>query len=70
MWRSALVVFLLGSASVVSAAPVDFASAESRYAKLDGHRIHYKSLGGGTEAVVLVHGWASDMNFWREQVRV
>lgn len=69
MWRSALVVILLGSASAALAAPVDFASAESRYAKLDGHRVHYKSLGSGAEAVVLVHGWASDMNFWREQVR-
>jgi pimeloyl-ACP methyl ester carboxylesterase len=69
MKRTALVAVLLVCASVASAAPADLASAESRYAKLDAHRVHYKSIGSGAEAVVLVHGWASDMNFWREQAR-
>jgi pimeloyl-ACP methyl ester carboxylesterase len=42
--------------------------APSRYARLDGNRVHYKSLGTGKTAVVLVHGWCSDMTFWDEQV--
>jgi pimeloyl-ACP methyl ester carboxylesterase len=35
---------------------------------MDGSRIHYKSIGGGREAVVFVHGWTCNMNFWRAQV--
>jgi pimeloyl-ACP methyl ester carboxylesterase len=42
--------------------------APSRYATLDGSRVHYKSLGSGREAIVLVHGWTCNMNFWRLQV--
>lgn len=44
------------------------AEAESRFADLDGTRVHYKSYGKGNEAVVFVHGWTCDMNFWRTQV--
>jgi len=44
------------------------ATAPSRFAKLDGHKIHYKSLGEGKTAIVLVHGWSCDLTFWKEQV--
>lgn len=43
-------------------------SAPSRYARVDGVRVHYKSVGTGPRAVVLVHGWACDLQFWRRQV--
>jgi len=36
------------------------AAAPSRYAKLDGHRIHYKVLGQGKTTLALVHGWSCD----------
>jgi pimeloyl-ACP methyl ester carboxylesterase len=42
--------------------------APSRFAKLDKLRVHYKSLGTGKTALVLVHGWCCDMSFWNEQV--
>ena len=44
--------------------------APSRFATLDGHRIHYKSVGGGSgsDALVFVHGWTCDMSVWRLQV--
>ena len=44
------------------------ADAPSHYAKLDGARVHYKSIGKGASAIILVHGWTCDMNFWRSQV--
>ena len=44
--------------------------APSRFAVLDGVRIHYKSLGTGRSAVVLVHGWACDLSVWRSQTPV
>ena len=46
------------------------AEAPSRYAKLDGHRVHYKSYGKGKEALVFIHGWACDLTFWRMQAPV
>jgi pimeloyl-ACP methyl ester carboxylesterase len=33
----------------------------------DGVHIEYRILGSGEPAVVLVHGWASDANYWQEQ---
>ena len=40
----------------------------SRFATVDGIRVHYKSIGSGDRALVLVHGWTCDMTFWRDQV--
>jgi pimeloyl-ACP methyl ester carboxylesterase len=42
--------------------------AESRFAMLDGARVHYKSYGKGGEAVVFIHGWTCDISFWRMQI--
>lgn len=42
-------------------------AGESRDAKLDGHRIHYESHGKGREALVFVHGWTCNLNFWSRQ---
>lgn len=39
-----------------------------RFAKLDGMRVHYRDSGKGDEALVFVHGWTCDLNFWRMQV--
>jgi len=44
------------------------AAAPSRFAACDGARVRYKSLGGGREALVFVHGWSCDLDFWRFQV--
>jgi len=51
--------------------PATLEGAPSRFAKLDGHRVHYKSLRAGLkarEALVFVHGWSCDLEFWRLQV--
>jgi pimeloyl-ACP methyl ester carboxylesterase len=49
-----------------SKSPLD--DAPSRFANLDKLRVHYKSLGTGKTALVLVHGWSCDLSFWSEQV--
>ncbi len=46
------------------------AEAPSRFAKLDGTRIHYQSYGTGKQAVVFIHGWTCDLTFWRLQAPV
>ncbi len=40
---------------------------ESRFAKLDGARIHYVNYGKGDEALVMVHGWTQNIDGWRDQ---
>ena len=40
----------------------------SRFATLDGHRIHYQVSGSGSQTLVFVHGWACDASVWRLQV--
>lgn len=42
--------------------------ASSHFAKLDGFRVHYKSYGKGQDALVFVHGWTCNINFWRGQI--
>jgi pimeloyl-ACP methyl ester carboxylesterase len=41
---------------------------ESRFAKLDGSRIHYKSYGKGDEAIILIHGWGGNLEIWSEHI--
>ena len=45
----------------------DLQSADppSRYATVDGIRVHYQSVGKGSPAVVFIHGWTCDLTFWR-----
>ena len=42
--------------------------AQSRSAKLDSARIHYVNYGKDREALVLIHGWTSNLEFWRDQI--
>src|SRR5258706_9525906 len=42
--------------------------AESRYASLDGARIHYESYGKGRAALVLIHGWSCSIDYWRDHI--
>jgi pimeloyl-ACP methyl ester carboxylesterase len=38
---------------------------KARVADFDGVKVHYDSWGKGSEAVVLVHGWTCNAEFWR-----
>lgn len=42
-------------------------TGEPSDAKLDGHRVHYVNLGIGREALVFIHGWTCNLNFWSRQ---
>jgi pimeloyl-ACP methyl ester carboxylesterase len=48
--------------------PAQVSTAEARYAKLDGHRVHYESYGTGREAIVLIHCWTCNLGFWKQQI--
>lgn len=48
----------------VSAAP---GGLTSHFAKLGTNRVHYAIGGTGEKTLVFVHGWAANLDFWREQ---
>ncbi|HEX4588925.1 MAG TPA: alpha/beta hydrolase [Gemmataceae bacterium] len=49
-------------------APADvLAKAPSHFATSADGKVHYKSLGEGTTAVVFVHGWCCDHTVWNDQ---
>lgn len=70
-----LTIALLGAPAATAQKP-SASDGISRYVKFDpgldagsdGARIHYKSHGKGKEALVLIHGWSCNLDYWRDQV--
>lgn len=54
-------------ATLVLGAPDLLRDAPSRYAVLEGRRVHYKSVGEGPLALIFVHGWSCSLEVWRLQ---
>ncbi|HEX6043855.1 MAG TPA: alpha/beta hydrolase [Pyrinomonadaceae bacterium] len=51
------------------AIPIAAKDGESKYATLEGAKIHYQSYGGnGKDAFVLVHGWGCQLGYWKYQI--
>jgi pimeloyl-ACP methyl ester carboxylesterase len=69
-------LFLLTTAVMVATATFTqtasaqpkIAQPESRFAKLDGARVHYVNYGKGDDALVLIHGWTQNIDAWRDQI--
>jgi len=40
----------------------------SHYAAVGTNKVHYVTAGKGDKALVFVHGWSGNLDFWREQV--
>ena len=63
----------VGGSTVFATSPIpepverSLPGSESRYATVDGIRVHYESYGKGRDALVFVHGWTCDTTFWQEQ---
>lgn len=43
-------------------------TGDSRFALLNGNKVHYETYGAGEEAVVFVHGAMSDLTYWKPQI--
>ena len=63
-----LLVLFTGVQSLRANERLPLGEAPSRFATLDGFRVHYKSYGTGIDALVFVHGWTCNMGFWRGQI--
>ncbi len=57
-------------AAVLALTVETLSDAPSRFATLDGHRVHYKVLGSGPRTLVFVHGWTCSLEMWRLQAPV
>lgn len=53
---------------LLSAGVAHSSELESRFAKYGETKVHYQMSGKGREALIFVHGWTCDSNFWRGQV--
>jgi pimeloyl-ACP methyl ester carboxylesterase len=62
------VLCLLLIACTAAAQNTKNSQSKSRYTSLDGTRIHYQSYGKGSEALVLIHGWSCNIDYWRDQI--
>src|SRR6266511_2823266 len=65
------IVIALLATSVLSGAALSQAKEsppQDRFAKLDTIRVHYRNYGEGKEAVVFVHGWSCNLNFWKANI--
>lgn len=40
----------------------------SKFATLDGAKVHYLNYGEGSDALVLIHGWTQSIDAWRDQI--
>ena len=60
----ALICCLSASAAFAQPAP----KPQSRFAQLEGMRVHYQNYGRGSEALIFIHGWTCNANFWKANV--
>ena len=69
-FKQILLAMLLLCVAMPVAIPAALAAkdGESKFATLNGAKIHYKSYGAGSDAFVLVHGWSSNLEAWGYQV--
>jgi len=72
--RVLAVAIVLAAVATFGAAENSYASADkdvtgkSKFAKLDGAKIHYVNYGNGSDALVLIHGWTMNVDNWRDQI--
>ena len=65
------IVIALFATSVLSGAALSQTKEtppQDRFAKLDTMRVHYQNYGEGKEAVVFIHGWSCNLNFWKANI--
>ncbi len=63
-----LLLVLCGLMLMPTAAAQKQSQTESRFATLDGARIHYQNYGKGRDALVLIHGWTCSIEYWRDLI--
>jgi pimeloyl-ACP methyl ester carboxylesterase len=74
-FRVLAVAVILAAVATFGATETTYASddknvtGKSKFAKLDGAKIHYVNYGKGSDALVLIHGWTMNVDNWRDQIQ-
>ncbi len=69
IFRSCLISFLLIVAlSTPRARLAAEIKPEDRFAKFDSMKVHYQNYGKGDEAIIFIHGWTCNLNFWKANI--
>ena len=63
-----VVVAVLLSPAITTAQDKKAESSLSKFASLDGAKIHYVNFGQGSDALILIHGWTQSIDAWRDQI--
>jgi len=64
---TAAALLLLGCKTTPSQTAGSSEQAKSHYATFGTNKVHYLVEGKGSHTIVLVHCWAGNLDFWREQ---
>jgi pimeloyl-ACP methyl ester carboxylesterase len=68
----AVVITAAPAATAKKSTPHDGESLYTKFSRPDGVRgglkVHYKSYGKGSEALVLIHGWSQNIDSWRDSI--
>jgi pimeloyl-ACP methyl ester carboxylesterase len=59
-----------GDATASKISSQTLATGRSHFVTHNTDRIHYVTIGEGNHTFILVHGWACNLGFWREQIGV
>lgn len=69
LFLTTAVLLAVATLTQTASAQPETVQPESRFAKLDGARVHYVSYGKGDDALVLIHGWTQNIDAaWRDQI--
>jgi pimeloyl-ACP methyl ester carboxylesterase len=74
-FRVRAVAIILAAVATIGATETSYAkddknvTGKSKFAKLDGAKIHYVNYGKGSDALVLIHGWTMNVDNWRDQIQ-
>jgi pimeloyl-ACP methyl ester carboxylesterase len=74
-FRLRTVAIILAAVATIGATETSYAkddknvNGKSKFAKLDGAKIHYVNYGKGGDALVLIHGWTMNVDNWRDQIK-
>jgi len=64
----AISLFAVAAFSFTALSQAKETPPQDRFAKLDAMRVHYQSYGAGKKAVVFIHGWSCNLNFWKANI--
>ncbi|MBO0723936.1 MAG: alpha/beta hydrolase [Blastocatellia bacterium] len=66
--RIFITLFVIAISTFAAFAQTKESPSPDRFARLDALRVHYRTYGDGKNAVVFIHGWTCNLNFWKANI--